>query len=189
MLRRNLLHNMALMKPRLIPALALSIALHIGIFLPDFVNSLALAGKAPALLATLRLPPKPEVPTESLLKNTIDAEQMPQVAVPPHIMPTPARVNAKSEARRATREIERTQRKLSKQLFYPPEAVERGIEGDVWLILKYSADGEIIDVGIATSSGHPILDNAAVKAAYAMPKDAGAASREEIVRAHFHLEP
>jgi len=184
--RRNLLHNTALMMLRLIPAFALSLALHIGIFLPDLVNSLRLAPLPPPLLATLRLPPKPEAaPAEPLLKNTIDSVETPQVVTPAHVTPAPPQATARTATRR---EAQNMQRKLSKHLFYPAEAVERGIEGDVWLILKYSADGEIIDVGIATSSGHSILDNAAVKAAYAMPKDAGAASREVIVPAHFRLE-
>lgn len=172
---------------RLIPALALSLALHIGILVPDLVKRLALAAPPPTLLATLRLPPKPEVaPAEPLLKNTIDSEETPQVVAPPLVMPAPAKASPKTVARR---EAQKMQRKLSKQLFYPAEAVARGIEGDVWLLLKLSPDGEIVDVSIATSSGHTILDNAAIKAAYAMPKEPGAASREVIVSARFRLEP
>ncbi len=180
------MHNMALMTLRLIPALALSIALHIGILLPDFVNRLALAPPPPTLLATLRLPPGPEAAAaDPLLKNTIDAEEAPQVVAPARITPAPTQATPRAAARR---EAQKMQRKLSKLLFYPPEAVARGIEGDVWLLLKLSPDGEIIDVGIATSSGHTILDNAAIKAAYAMGKQTGATARELIVPAYFRLE-
>jgi protein TonB len=172
---------------RLIPALALSLALHIGICLPDLVNRLTLAPLPPTILATLRLPPKSEAaPAEPLLKNTIDTEETPQVVAPPRSTPTPAQATARTVARR---EAQKMQRKLSKHLFYPPEAVARGIEGDVWLLLKLSPDGEIVDVGIATSSGHSILDNAAIKAAYAMGKQTGATARELIVPAYFRLEP
>jgi len=103
-------------------------------------------------------------------------------------VPSP-RAIPKAPTKNAVREVQSAQRKLSKQLFYPPEAVARGIEGDVWLILKLGDDGEILDVGIAQSSGHAILDNAAIKAAYAMGKQIGATSRELIVPAHFQLLP
>ena len=184
--RRDLLHNTALMTLRLIPAFALSLALHIGIFLPDFVNSLRLAPLPPPLLATLRLPPKPETPAEPLLKNTIDSEETPQVVTPARVTPPPKQATARIAARS---EAQKMQRKLSKHLYYPPEAVARGIEGDVWLLLKLSPDGEIVDVRIATSSGHPLLDNAAIRAAYAMGRQSGATARELIVPAYFRLEP
>ena len=172
---------------RLIPAFALSLALHIGVFLPDFVNSLRLAPLPPPLLATIRPPPKPEAaPAEPLLKNTIDSEVTPQVVTPARMTPAPTPATVRTAARH---EAQKMQRKLSMHLFYPPEAVARGIEGDVWLLLKLSPEGEIIDVSIATSSGHPILDNAAIRAAYAMGKQAGATARELIVPAYFRLEP
>ena len=103
-------------------------------------------------------------------------------------MPAPARADARIEARRAAREIERAQRKLSKQLFYPPEAVARGIEGEVRLILKLSAEGAVVEVSIAASSGHAILDNAAIKAALAMGRLSGASSRELILPVIFRLQ-
>jgi protein TonB len=62
------------------------------------------------------------------------------------------------------------------------------MEGDVRLILKLSADGTVDDVGIAASSGHPILDNAAIKAAYAMGKLTGVTSRELILPVIFRLQ-
>ena len=66
--------------------------------------------------------------------------------------------------------------------------VERGIEGEVRLILKLGADGVVDDVSIAASSGYPILDNAAIKAAYAMGRLAGTTSRELILPVIFRLQ-
>jgi len=54
--------------------------------------------------------------------------------------------------------------------FYPPEAVARGIEGETILILRYAADGRLLDARIARSSGHAILDQAALRAVRATPR-------------------
>ena len=168
---------------RLILALALSLALHAGLLFPDILKRLSVAPPRPALQASLRLPPRPEtLPAEPLLKNTLDAEEAPPLAKPPPVTPQPAPRSV------AKREVQVAQRKLSQHLFYPPEAVARGIEGEVRLILKLSADGTVDAVSIAASSGYPILDNAAVKAAYAMGKLTGATSRELILPVIFRLQ-
>ena len=54
--------------------------------------------------------------------------------------------------------------------FYPPEAIARGIEGETILILRYAADGRLLDAKIARSSGHAILDQAALRAVRATPR-------------------
>lgn len=184
MLRYVLLHNTALMSPRLIFALALSLALHGGLVVPDLVKRLAVAPPRPALQAVLRLPPAPEaIPAEPLLKNTIDPEE-----APPPVKPPPKTAPQAKPKAVAKREVQVAQRKLSEHLFYPPEAVARGIEGEVRLIVKLSADGAVESVSIAASSGHPLLDNAAIKAAYAMGQLTGASSRELILPVVFRLQ-
>jgi len=185
--RRVLLHNTALMSPRLLLALALSLALHGGLVLPDLVKRLAVAPPPPALQARLRPLPVAEIrPDEPLLKNTIDREEtVPELKPAPPAAPKPERMAPKTVVKR---EVKAAQRKLSQHLFYPPEAIARGLEGEVRLIVKLSADGAVDDVGIAASSGYPILDNAAVKAAYAMGSLTGATSRELILPVIFRLE-
>lgn len=183
------MHNTPLMTLHLIPALILSLALHAGLVVPDLLARRA-ALRPPPLQATLRLPPKAEpAPAETLLKNTIDAEPAPPAVAAPAAPPPAAPSKLRAAAKQAVRDVQRAQRKLSKELFYPPEAVARGLEGDVWLLLKLNDDGEILDVTIATSSGHAILDNAAIKAAYAMGRQEGARAKEIIVPAHFRLVP
>ena len=58
---------------RLVAAFALSLALHGGLLLADFLKRPPAPPPRPALQAMLRLPPKVELPpAESLLKNTLD---------------------------------------------------------------------------------------------------------------------
>lgn len=177
---------------RLIIALALSFALHGGLFLPDLIKRSPVAPPRPALQALLRLPPVPETPpAEPVLKNTLDeavAAEKPLIEPPP--TPTPAPVKAKERAVQVRREVQVAQRKLNEHLFYPPEAVERGLEGEVRLIVRIGADGAIDDVSVAASSGHSLLDNAAIRAAYAMGRLGGSGGNphELILPVIFQLQ-
>lgn len=174
----------------LLLALCGSFALHAALLLADF-SALRPPSLPPTLSATLRLPPeaekkKPPLPDEPLLKNTLDAERRASVDKRP---PPPEKQATKPTATHATRrEVQTAQKKLSEHLFYPPEAVARGWEGEVRLILKLAADGSVEDASIAGSSGYPILDSAAIRAAYAMGRQAGMGGRELIVPVIFRLQ-
>lgn len=181
MLRRVLLHNTALMSHRLLIALALSLALHATLVLPDLLGRLTVARPAPALRAVLRPPPETP-PAEPLLKDTIAPEEAPRK---PESKPAAKATTPQAVAKR---EVQAAQRKLSQHVYYPPEAVARGLEGEVRLIVKLSANGEVDHVSVAASSGHPLLDNAAIKAAYAMGRLTGASSRELILPVIFRLQ-
>lgn len=183
-LPRVLLHNTALMPPRLLFAFALSLVLHGGLLVPDILKRPSAVPPRPALQALLRLSPTPDIlPAEPLLKNTLDTEETPEIAKPVPSIPSP--VGKHTTARR---DVQIAKKKLSTTQFYPIQAVEHGIEGDVRLILTLSADGSVEGVTIAASSGHPLLDNAAIKAAYAMGKLTGVTSRELILPVSFRLE-
>ena len=111
---------MALMPPRLILALALSLALHGGLLLPDILKRLPVAPPRPALQALLRPLPEPPVDTpsfEPLIKNTLD-ENTPNVQespiLPPAGKPKVSKVNQVSK-----RELRAVEKKLSKYIFYP----------------------------------------------------------------------
>ena len=192
---RVLVHNTAHMSPRLPLALSLtlSLALHLGLLAPELFaqRTQRPASPPPTLLARLRPPPTvapaPAPPAaEELLKNTLDAKVQ-----PPALKPTPPPPKAKAartEARSASRnEVSGAQRKLSRHLFYPPEAIERGIEGEVRLLVRLADDGAIDEVSVAASSGHAHLDNAAIRAAYAMGALPGG-PRELILPVVFQLQ-
>ena len=122
---------------------------------------------------------------DTLLKNTLDPEA--PAAEEQVVPPSPPRPSP-SHRPDPKREIRAAQRKLSEHLFYPPEAIARGLEGEVRVIVQLSADGRVDDVHLGTSSGYAILDNAAIKAAYAVGRLPGATSRELILPVIFRLQ-
>jgi protein TonB len=192
MLRHVLLHNTTLMPPRLILALALSFALHGVLLLPEILKRFPAEPPRPALQASLRLPPQPERPPEPLLKNTLDAEdevpaekKPPPPAPPP---PTPVRPSTAPAAEKsvAKREIKIAQRKLSEYIYYPETARLQGWEGTVQLFVELSGEGRVEDVRVISSSGHAILDNAAIKGFYAVGKLPGQSGAWSYT---FRLEP
>lgn len=61
--------------------------------------------------------------------------------------------------------LRRAQGALSKHLFYPAAAVTQGLEGEVVLLLTLDGTGHILAAEIAKSSGHRMLDEAALDAA------------------------
>ena len=61
-----------------------------------------------------------------------------------------------------------------------------GLEGETILMLRYGADGALIDARIAKSSGHAILDEAALRAIRSTPRIDGGA-REVLFPVTFAL--
>lgn len=177
-----MLHNIALMPSRLTFALLLSLALHGGLLLPDALQHRP-AAQPPPLQAVLRLPLPEQAIAEPLLKNTLAAEEsLPPARVPPHAAPS-------KQPQAASRQtVQAAQKKIAQHIYYPAEAIARGLEGEVRLLVTLSEDGSIADVNIAASSGHPLLDNAAIRAAYASGKLSTGASRELILPVIFRLQ-
>lgn len=72
------------------------------------------------------------------------------------------------EQRRAERlspeELRQTLGRLSEELLYPADALRRGLEGEVTILVELGEGGRILDASIASGSGHQSLDDAAVRA-------------------------
>ncbi|RTL48143.1 MAG: energy transducer TonB [Rhodocyclaceae bacterium] len=179
------------MRPHLFTALLLSLLVHClflvggGLWRPK-------PPRPPLLNVELR-PPDPIEPSEPLLKNTLETPE-PQKE-PPRPPTKPDAVAPQSSAGPAHPQsssvkaapLEAAQRKLSKHLYYPPEAVAAGLEGEVRLLLTLDGNGRIVDADIAASSGHKVLDQAALRAAWAMGSLEGEDKREMILPVLFRL--
>lgn len=162
---------------RLPLAFAASLLLHGLILAGGFAPAPpAPATATPAMLDATLLPPA-RAEAEPLLKDTL-AEAEPQPRPPPRPAPdTRGRRPADGGA----------QRKLAEHVYYPPEAVARGLEGEVRLLLTLAADGTVLDAQVASGSGHEILDRAALRAAYAMGRLPAGGPRELILPVVFRL--
>ncbi|HZV54296.1 MAG TPA: TonB family protein [Rhodocyclaceae bacterium] len=136
----------------------------------------AIAKPTPAMLdVTLRRP----ATADSVLKDTL-TEQTAAIKLVPTPLPS-------AHGRKAASAI--AQRKLAEHLYYPPEAIASGLEGEVRLLLTLAENGTVVDATVAGSSGHAILDQAAVRAAHAMGALPGVNRRELILPVVFQLKP
>lgn len=165
---------------RFLLALAASLALHLallGLGLPQGKVS----PRNTAISARL-LPPATVRPQEALLKDTLTEQDAAKAVQAP-----PKPVDARSHRPAPPTPEAAAQRKLSEVLFYPPEAVARGLEGEVRLLLTLDGNGTIQDAQVAAGSGHKLLDDAAVRAAFAMGSLPKAGAREVILPVVFRL--
>jgi protein TonB len=83
--------------------------------------------------------------------------------------------------------LRRAQAALSEHLFYPPEAVARGLEGEVILLLTLTESGQLASAEIARSSGHALLDQAALEAARSIGALPGS-PRQTLFPVNFRLQ-
>ena len=162
------------LSPVLAWALVASLALHGAVMmLPALAPRALRADDVVVRFITARIEPRTpaeSAPPPEVLKNTIEpqpperpraAPRPPRAASPPAATPKP-----RPPAERLSGEtLDRTLGRLSETLLYPPEAVRRGLEGEVVVMLELDAAGRIVAASVASGSGHAILDEAALRAA------------------------
>lgn len=180
---------------RLLLAFAASLLAHAGALLPGLLPA---GGKPPPPALQVRLRSLSPVVAEALVKNTLEAEPeaprepespapRPPAASPARPVPTP-RSSEPPAPKAEARALRAAQRKLAEHTYYPPEAIARNLEGEARVIVVLGDDGSIADVQLAASSGHALLDNAALKAAWAIGRLPGAGVRQLILPVSFRLQ-
>lgn len=134
-------------------SLLTSLALHIALILgPVWIK--AKQRPLPAPRIEVRLAPGA---TPVAMADAVSTEANPaDTVIPEHLSAPPRRLQGVA--------LRRAQAALSKHLFYPPDAIARGLEGDVLLLLSLSDSGQIVSAAVARSSGHTVLDQAALDA-------------------------
>ncbi|MCL2524057.1 MAG: energy transducer TonB [Betaproteobacteria bacterium] len=71
--------------------------------------------------------------------------------------------------------------------FYPAEAIARGLQGEVLVRLLLTPDGSVEAARVEESSGHRLLDDAALKAVRALRALPADAPRETLLPVIFRL--
>lgn len=98
--------------------------------------------------------PKPEAPPPALAARSEPRGQGLDLRVP----------KAPRAERLSPEELRHTLGRLSEELLYPADALRRGLEGEVTILVELGEGGRILDASIASGSGHESLDEAAVRA-------------------------
>ena len=142
-----------------------------------------------ALHATLLMRPKPpaddvQPAAEPVLKETVPVAEPETV---PAVATADLSARKSSPTPRATAEAS-ARRKLAEHVFYPPEAVAQGIQGEVRLLVALDRRGYIVQAKVIVSSGHAVLDQAAVSAAFAIGRLPAADALDLVLPVIFKLE-
>lgn len=72
-------------------------------------------------------------------------------------------------------------------LFYPQEAIARSIEGEVLVLIIIDEAGQVSAARVEESSGHKILDDAALRAVRSLRSLPADAPREALLPVRFRL--
>jgi protein TonB len=182
-------------RPFLGPALAISLALHAalvsirlpeiaGLQVPKPLRELVVhlpEPEKPAVAPRLTLPPEPQ-PNASASAPLAAAK--PRPAAPRVAIPQPATVEPRQlQGDAALRAAEQ----LARDLPYPPEAIERGLQGEALVLIFLDRSGNAIAARLESSSGHDILDEAALRAARRLRALPDSAPREALLPVRFRL--
>ena len=175
-------------------SLVASLALHgAGLIGLPRQEAPAAATPRPALHATLA--PQPAALPPPLPELHLDPPE-PAASEPPPASPRKERPLRKAPAggpppgeaplaREARRQIARL---ASRGDFYPLEAIHQGLEGEAWVQIFLDADGHVIAARIDRSSGHALLDQAALRAARALRSLPADGLEEAVLPVRFRLE-
>jgi len=132
----------------------------------------------PPLVAKLMSEPEtPAVRQDDTLLNTMKPDEAPREKRMEPPLPPPAKEQRSSRAEERkppSRPLEDLPQRLADRLYYPKEALQAGIEGEVVLFLEFDERGEIVNVILGSSSGSPVLDQAAMDAVRGLGRFPGA---------------
>jgi protein TonB len=180
-------------------ALAISLALHAAL-LAIGLREAKLRVPLPAEL-TVRLPAPPAVaaapetpqpvPRLTLPRPQPDAiATAPPAATSPRLAvraAQPAAQPASAPQRLSGEAAMRAAEQLARELPYPPEAIERGLQGEALVMIFLDGSGSVVAARLEASSGHALLDDAAVRAARRLRALPDSAPREALLPVRFRL--
>jgi len=174
-------------------ALAISVALHALLLAAP-----AWRGKAtaqPPMTVSLREAPAAPVPAPPAQEEKVQLQLPAAPAARPAVRPAEPVARPAGPASRQTVSLQRISgeaarsagEQLARELLYPPEAIARGLEGEALVLLFLDESGNAVAARLEASSGHALLDDAAVRAARLMRALPASAPREVLLPVRFRL--
>jgi protein TonB len=176
---------------RLLLAFLASLLLHLSPLLAGLVPAVHQTPPPPPLQATLRPPPAPLLPPPPAPPLTLPEPPKPAASRPapprppaatPVPKPPPAAVATWTQAVR--RHLEDLQ---ERGLFYPEEAIARGLEGEVLVLIVIDESGRVVAARVEQGSGHRLLDDAALRAVRSLRSLPADAPRDALLPVRFRL--
>ncbi len=165
-----------------------SLLLHLLPFLPELIFPPEKKSTAKPITASLRPPPQtmalppPDIPLILPEQPKIKAPE--KTSKPEKKPPEKAAAPAKTW----TQAVNRHLRKLNEDgLFYPEEARRNGIEGEALVFILIDTGGKVVAARIEQSSGHRILDEAALRAVRSLHSLPADAPQETLLPVRFRL--
>jgi len=153
----------------LVWAFALSITLHaVTMLLPSpWQKPSALELARSVLTARLEAreaepPPKPVATEEPVIKSKVEEPMKAEITKPRP--PRPKERRAEKAEQLSGQQLEDALAQLADKLLYPPEAIKQGLQGETVVLLDIGEGGRIASALVASSSGHAVLDQAALRA-------------------------
>ena len=170
---------------RLLLALAASLLLHVLPFVVQLITPSRPPPPSPPLAVTLREPPPIPLPPPPPLI-------LPEQPAAPPAKPPPPRPEKREKppvtAKTWTQAVRQHLKKLDDSgQFYPEEAIARGLEGEVLVLIIISEDGQVTAARVEQGSGHRILDDAALRAVRSLRSLPADAPRGALLPVRFRL--
>ena len=146
----------------------------------------------PPLTATLRPPPpapeKAPLPPPPPLTLPEQPKPAPAAETPPPEKKRIPRETPPKKVKTWTQAVSQHLNKLNASgLFYPQEAIAQGLEGEVLVLIIINESGRVTAARVEESSGHKILDDAALKAVRSLRSLPADAPREALLPVRFRL--
>ena len=168
---------------RLALALTFSLLLHLAPFLRDLLATAPQENHRPPLQARLAPPPPTLAPVQPPLELPPANKATPEKHPEPKKQP-PKTAGNKSWSQEIRRQFQQQQ---ARGLFYPAEAIARGLEGEVLVLIILDESGQVSAARVEQGSGYPLLDEAALRAVRALHSLPADAPREAMQPVRFRL--
>lgn len=170
---------------RLVLAIFLSLLLHLLPFASALMQPPPQARTAPPPIQARLLPPPP-----------VPAPASPELMLPEPPKPDKSKPSPPAEKpKKPSPAVNNWQQEVRKQLkkqdergdFYPAEAIAQGLQGQVLIYFILDAGGQVAAARVEESSGHRLLDDAALRAVRALRSLPADAPRETLLPVNFRL--